>query len=66
MKSRAKTPDQDVKSLPADRRDAIRAVRGVILENLPKGYEETAGEAISTVPVDAFVGLYEKSRRRKA
>lgn len=40
MKSRAKTPDAYVKSLPADRREAIAAVRKVILENLPKGYEE--------------------------
>lgn len=41
MKSTAKTPDAYVASLPADRREAIAAVRAEILKNLPKGYEET-------------------------
>ena len=40
MKSSAKTPDAYVKSLPADRRHAIRQVRAVILKHLPKGYQE--------------------------
>ncbi len=40
MKSTAKTVDEYLKSLPEDRREAISAIRKVILDNLPKGYEE--------------------------
>ncbi len=40
MQSSAKTVQQYLKELPAERREAINAVRGVILANLPKGYEE--------------------------
>jgi hypothetical protein len=40
MQSSAKTVKEYLKELPADRREAINAVRGVILANLPKGYEE--------------------------
>lgn len=40
MKSTAETVDEYVKSLPDDRREAISAVRQVILDNLPKGYQE--------------------------
>src|SRR5262245_40926708 len=40
MKSGAKTVQEYLKELPADRCQAINAVRGVILANLPKGYEE--------------------------
>jgi hypothetical protein len=40
MQSSAKTVDEYLKSLPADRREAISAVRRVILANLPEGYEE--------------------------
>ncbi|MEZ6193525.1 MAG: DUF1801 domain-containing protein [Phycisphaerales bacterium] len=40
MKSTAPTIDAYLAALPADRRVAIEAVRGVILKNLPKGYAE--------------------------
>jgi hypothetical protein len=40
MQSSAQTVQEYLKELPADRREAINAVRGVILANLPKGYEE--------------------------
>ncbi|MCH7871081.1 MAG: DUF1801 domain-containing protein [Planctomycetes bacterium] len=40
MQSKAKTVDEYLAELPADRRKAIKAVREVILKNLPKGYEE--------------------------
>jgi hypothetical protein len=40
MQGSAKTVQEYLKELPADRREAINAVRGVILANLPKGYEE--------------------------
>jgi len=40
MQSKAKTVTQYLAGLPADRREAIKAVRAVILKNLPKGYKE--------------------------
>ena len=40
MKSTAKTVDEYLKGLPEDRRKAISAIRKVILDHLPKGYEE--------------------------
>ena len=40
MQSSAKTVQEYLQELPADRRAAINAVRGVIFANLPKGYEE--------------------------
>ena len=43
MQSKAKTVDEYLASLPADRREVISAVRDVVLKNLPKGYEEGMG-----------------------
>jgi len=40
MKSAAQTVDEYLKGLPADRREAISAVRRIILANLPDGYQE--------------------------
>lgn len=40
MTSAAKTVDEYLVNLPADRRTAISGLRDVILTNLPKGYEE--------------------------
>ncbi len=40
MQSKAKTVDQYLADLPDDRREALQAVRAVVLKNLPKGYEE--------------------------
>jgi len=40
MKSTAKTAEEYLAGLPEDRRLAIGAVRKVILDNLPEGYEE--------------------------
>jgi len=40
MKHNAKSVDEYLQALPADRRAALSAVREVILANLPKGYEE--------------------------
>jgi hypothetical protein len=40
MQSVAKTVAEYLKGLPTDRREAIEAVRKVVLANLPKGYEE--------------------------
>ena len=53
MKSRAKTVEEYLSALPADRQKALAAVRKVILENLPKGYEEamSAGLIAYQVPL---------------
>jgi hypothetical protein len=40
MHTKAPSVEAYLKSLPADRRDALSSVRGVILENLDSGYEE--------------------------
>lgn len=40
MQSKATTVDQYLKEIPADRRNDINAVRGVLKANLPEGYEE--------------------------
>ena len=40
MKSAATTVDEYLRGLPDERRDAISAVRKVILDNLPEGYTE--------------------------
>ena len=40
MPSKAKDVEEYLASLPEDRREAITAIREVILKNLPKGYEE--------------------------
>ncbi len=41
VQSKAKTVDQYLNELPPNRRETVSAVRGLILENLPEGYEET-------------------------
>ncbi len=43
MQSSAKTPQEYIDSLPADRREAICKIREAILANLPQGFEETIG-----------------------
>jgi hypothetical protein len=41
MKTTAKTPDEFIANLPEDRNTAVTKIRGVILENIPKGFAET-------------------------
>lgn len=38
MQSKATSPDAYVKSLPADRKEAVTELRKVIKKNLPKGF----------------------------
>jgi hypothetical protein len=60
MKSGAKTVGQYLKQLPADRRNALRAVRQVIRKNLPKGYEEAMdwGAICYQVPLSVLPKTY--------
>jgi hypothetical protein len=41
MQSTARTVDEYIESLPADRKMAIIAIRKTVRKNLPKGFEET-------------------------
>jgi hypothetical protein len=60
MKSAAKTPSQYLASLPADRQVPITKVRQVILDNLPKGYEEyvLGGMLMYCVPLSRLPNTY--------
>ena len=57
MKERpALTVNQWLASVPAERRDAIRAVRDAVNEHLPRGYAETVdwGKLAWVVPLDTL------------
>ena len=56
----ATTPAAYVKSVAPDHRDAIQAVRQVILDNLPKGYEEMVlgGMLMYVVPLSRLSDTY--------
>jgi uncharacterized protein YdhG (YjbR/CyaY superfamily) len=41
MNSDAKSPEEYIDALPADRKEAIAKMRNSILKNLPKGFSET-------------------------
>src|SRR5687768_11379353 len=43
MISKATTPDQYMKELPADRQQAMTKLRDTIRKNLPKGFKESMG-----------------------
>ena len=60
MQSDAKTPEEYLTELEPKRREAISAVRDVILDNLPDGYEEVMqyGMISYVVPFDAFPETY--------
>jgi len=62
MRSEATTVDQYLAELPADRREAIAAVRSVILEKLPEGYEESMKWGMITyqVPLATYPDTYNK------
>jgi hypothetical protein len=60
MQSDAKTPEEYLSELEPVRREAISAVRDVILENLPDGYEEVMqyGMLSYVVPMSVFPDTY--------
>jgi len=43
MQSKAATPEQYIKELPEDRKEAVTKLRDTVLKNLPKGFKETMG-----------------------
>ena len=62
MRSVATTAEQYLAGLPDDRREAIEAVRAVILENLPDGYEEAMNWGMITyqIPLETYPDTYNK------
>jgi hypothetical protein len=58
--SAARTVDQYLKELPAERREVISTVREVIRKNLPKGYQETMnwGMISYQIPLDRYPKTY--------
>ena len=60
MQSAAKTVDEYLASLPDDRREALSAVREVILANLPTGYEEMIqwGMISYVIPLSRYPNTY--------
>jgi hypothetical protein len=60
VKSDARTVDEYLVGLPDDRRVAIEAVRAVILENLPTGYEECMDFGMITyvIPLERYPNTY--------
>jgi uncharacterized protein YdhG (YjbR/CyaY superfamily) len=60
VKSDAATGEEYLASLPEDRREAIAAVRAVVLEHLPDGYEEcmSFGMIAWVVPLSRYPDTY--------
>src|SRR5215212_5399266 len=56
----AKSPDEYLDDLPAERRDAITAVRAVVRRNLPKGYSEFVSWGMLNygIPLSRFPNTY--------
>jgi len=62
MRSSASTVNEYLAELPGERREAIEAVRRVILKNLPMGYEEVMNWGMITyqVPLETYPDTYNK------
>lgn len=60
--SKAPTAEQYLAELPEDRRMVVAAVRRVVLENLPDGYQEamTWGMLSYEIPLDRYPETYNK------
>ena len=62
MKSNAKTVDEYIAELTLERQQDIRAVRKVIQENIPDGYEEVMNWGMITyqVPLSVYPDTYNR------
>jgi Domain of unknown function (DU1801) len=60
LRSDAATVDEYMAELPDDRREAIAALRDLIVENLPPGYEESMlwGMITYAVPLERYPDTY--------
>lgn len=80
MQSKATTVEQYLAELPADRREALQAIRKVILANLPQGVAEgmqygmigydvplrVIGQAIKRMSTKKFIERYESAVKTPA
>jgi len=62
MRSNASTVEEYLTELPEERRQSLEAVRRVILQNLPAGYEEAMDWGMITyqVPLETYPDTYNK------
>ncbi len=62
VQSKAATVEDYLAELPPERREMIAAVRQVVLENLPEGYEERMqwGMISYVIPLEVFPNTYNK------
>jgi hypothetical protein len=61
-RTKATTVDEYLAELPAEQRVSVETVGNVVLEHLPKGYEETMqyGMIGYVVPLDRYPATYNK------
>lgn len=62
VKSNAATVEEYLADLPEERRNAIQAVRQVVLDNLPDGYEECMAYGMIgyVIPLSRYPNTYNK------
>lgn len=60
VKSTARTPEDYLQELPEPKREVISAVRDVILQNLPQGFQETInwGMLSYEIPLERYPDTY--------
>ena len=60
--SKAKTVDEYLNELPAERRAELETVRAVLKKNLPQGYRETVAHGMITycIPLETYPNTYNK------
>ena len=60
MTSKAATPEQYIKELPADRKEPITKLRETVLKNLPEGFKEVMSYGMLgyVVPHEIYPGGY--------
>ena len=63
ISSSTTTPADYLASLPEERREIISAVRNLILQNLPEGYQETMnwGMLSYEIPLETYPDTYNKN-----
>ena len=61
-RSAASTVEQYLNELAPDRREAIETVRGVVLDNLPEGYDESMNWGMISweIPLERYPKTYNK------
>lgn len=62
VQSKATTPEAYLESLPEERREVVAAVRRMVLQHLPEGYEESMnwGMLSYEIPLSRYPDTYNK------